>query len=307
MIRRKPKTAYNNNVKTIFNLISYNNNNPIVMGSNAFNLNDYGSDFDLFEVVYTNENAQAFEKEVIHKFKSMMEKIKQKPDVYFIDFKAGNTENGLGMHWTLENVLKGKQFSKIFEHKSIIKIDVVAYMNGLFTPFSNVFEFRYENGVGLNQVKETVDNIESLKADVDKYYKEKNYMKACKRMFTIAQVKKDKPLIQKLLKIFSSNCGKAYKIKSDIQTMIDMIEAKHFSKEIIKRMKDELQILKEKISNINEFYINKNIFNRFDKTSNKETVKKILSSMKLLRNLINTMAQEMTKELMRELKVNINI
>ena len=136
----------------MFHLISFTRDNPIVQGSSSYNLPN-PSDYDLYEVIHVGNNLEEFIQHVVLRFQSMMRTIRRTKDTYFIDFKCSVSHDKTPLHWSLNDVLNGEthhgnhtyQLKDMFEHKSMIKVDVISFIDGLFVPFSNVFSFRLFN------------------------------------------------------------------------------------------------------------------------------------------------------------------
>jgi hypothetical protein len=308
-MKKKENYHYNNQVQDIFNLISYKKNNPIIMGSNAINLK-YGADYDLFEIITTSQNKTDFVKEVKEHFQELISRIIEIPNVYFIDFKAGNIKDD-GIHWTVDEIKKGYQKNgdkhfdllNIFDEHSIIKIDVISLIGSYFTPFSNVYEFRYNNGRGINQEKETRDDLESLSKDMLNYKDDGNYMKVLKRLFIIAQVNKNEKLINILIEIFDNDCGKLYKLKSDIDTIVELLNI-HYNNKIVDDIHKELQLIKEELSKISLFMIPKTIYKRLDNLCKIKSRPALIRRLKLLYNVLMNIVNKNTKKMMRVKKIN---
>ena len=104
----------------------------------------------------------------------------------------------------------------LLDEKSVIKIDVVAYIGAQFIPFSNVFDFRHNNGKGINREEETRDSVNSLMDDVLHLRDKGKWWKVLKRFFVIAQVQKKKQAVNKLLKVFNTDLGMLAQLQSQL-------------------------------------------------------------------------------------------
>ena len=301
MLNIKKDYEYNANVKDVFNLISYKAHKPIVKGSNSMRFK-YGSDYDLFSVVKTHENLDKLKKDVVKEFKDMMYRIRSHSDyIYFLYFKCGKDKDGKGIKWTMNEVIKGKKGNiKLIDNlEGIIKIEIIAYMDGVFMPYSDVFEI-YNNGKGLNQEKVTIDNVESLEKDIEKYKKENNLMKVFKRMFIIADVEKNVKRRDQFIQIFESDIGKLYKIKSDLGNMKSVLEI-YKDKITLERCQNELQKLKETMANQTTYHFPLKIYRKFDVASKKKSSKSMSKDIEFLENnllkVVNKLLEKQAKKL----------
>jgi len=299
----KKDVEYSNAVKDVFNLISYNHRQPLVMGSNSMRFK-YASDYDLFSVVISKKTLDGLKKEVSAMFKKMMKNIKsRKDDIYFIEFMCGVDENKNPLKWSIDEVIKGYKdkykLMDVLDEYSIIKIEIVAYINNEFIPFSDVFHFQI-GSKGVNQAKITLDTVPSLSKEVKKYYEAENYMKVLKRLFIISQVKKNKNDSEKLINIFESDIGMVYKVKSDITTILKVLSL-YKDKTTLSRVAKTIDILKEKLTKQTKFNFNSNLFIKFDKVSKSKSSK---SMIKYLSNIENSLLQNVNNELKKEIKKN---
>jgi len=340
----KPTEAVNKDIKSIFKLISYKQDNPIILGSNRYSDVKYPSDFDLFEVIYTHQNKNIFIKNVHKMFKKIF-KNTQKSNIYFIDFKAGydkelyfddfknkkavknfykqklqdnlitketyntilsllkNTlkleeycKNLYKLRWKYEDIMNGFinvsnnrkiYFNDLFNDKSLFKIDIVSYVNERFIEFSNIFEFRYSNGVNINAEK--ADDLQSLKEDMKEQYYNKNYMKAIKRLFSISKIEDNKELANTLLDIINSDAGKLSQVKSNIDTCILLLEHGYTDETTISKIYKFVDLLKSENPNLPKRILSK--MNNINKAKLSNTV---LMKLEEIKNDIQKYLQKIT-------------
>ena len=190
----------------------------------------------------------------------------------------------------------------MFEHKSMIKVDVISFIDGLFVPFSNVFSFRSGKNVNINEDTATT-SVQDMKAEMKEYYKDKNYMKYCKRLFSLAKIDHDQARINRLLDLFNSDCGIIYKVGSDIKTLIELLQAGHKSKKIIVKVQGELQQLKSNLANINQFKIPDRIYQKFNNCSSKTGAKSMINALQRLFTMTDRITQLNTLRMMRKLHI----
>ena len=165
-----------------------------------------------------------------------------------------------------------KLLSSCLLDDSIIKLDIIANIDNFFVEISNIYNFQIKG------VRHTTDNIEtSLNDDITYYIDKRNYYKALKRLLSLYKLKNtNNKMISALILFFNSNIGLLYKISSDMNVLIDVLEQDKKpvdKKSIIK----ELQTLKSYLGQIYEVDMNKNIFAEIDKicmhTGDKSTMK----------------------------------
>ena len=220
----------------IFELVSISEKVRIEGSSNVKKLIFYG-DIDLLDIA-KNETP----KDILKHFIFVFKEIKKLEDVIITDFKCGK-KNGVALRWSINDLLKGHNknvsFNDALHMESTIKLDVVANLDGRFLEITTMYDF------GNNYV-EISDNefINNLISDYKEQMRNKNYFKALKRQFLIMKVKKEK---QKLIKLFidyfNQPVGLLYRLKSDLETTLLVI-----NKFPIADVKNNLDYIKEQIS-----------------------------------------------------------
>lgn len=294
--KKTQEHQYNENVKSLIHLISHTKAEPEIMGSASMKFN-YASDYDLFTVVTTNLTFPKLKHDTRELFLNMATGIKQhKDEIYFIEFMCGVDKEGKSLKWTLDEIIKGRKdeysFYNVLDKRSIIKIEVVGYIDSKFIPMSNVFEFKTSDGKGINQAKTTLDTVDSLKKEVKKYHEKKIFMKVLKRLFIISLVEKNISLSEKLIDIFQSDIGKIYKVKSDVDAMKRVLEL-YDDKTTINRIHDNIQLQKETIATQSSHSFNKQFYDLFDdvyKSSDKIVMLKSMEEIiTKINNVVNTL------------------
>lgn len=298
-MKSKSITNIDKNTRKVFQLISIKE--PLLMGSNSMRFN-FSGDYDLFNVVYVSKNKNQFINKIIYAFKKMVKNVMKDKQLYYIEFMLGVDENNIPLKWNSKEILEGKKgnylLKDIFNNKSVFKIEIIYYDGKNFIPISNVYEIRYKNGVGINREEETRDDKKSIIEDMMKYYSKgkRNYMKILKRLFIISRLDKNKQLEQKLIDIFNSDIGKIYKVKSDVEAIIKVMEL-YKNKTTRDRIKNSLQNLKEYLSNMN-IYKNR-IYTLFDGIPTINKLNKIKKHLLLISN-------KLLLQKLKEDKININ-
>jgi len=220
----------------IFKLVSISDKVRIEGSSNIKKLIFY-SDIDLLDVA-KNETS----KDILKHFIFVFKEVKKLEDVIITDFKCGK-KNGTALRWTLDDLKKGSNkgvsFYDALHMESTIKLDVVANIDSRFIEITTMYDFKH-NYVEISD-KEFIDGLIS---DYKEQMRNKNYFKGLKRHFLITKIKKEK---QKLIKLFidyfNQPVGLLYRLKSDLETTLLVI-----NKFPIADVKNNLDYIKEQIS-----------------------------------------------------------
>ena len=277
---------YNNNIKKIVKLMSLESKVNIV-GSAKIKRNIYYSDYDSFETV------KGKTKNIIYNhFKSLFEIIKSVDNTIITDFKLGENAKGEPLRWTYEEIKRrennGITFDDAIKQKSIIKMDIVTLLNGRFIEITEVYNIYID---GESNSDYSIDNVrKELTDDMKKMIKEGNLMKALKRKYSLLNLdNKNKAVREKLIDYFNSPIGLLNRSKSDLETMLTVIESPKFD---IDEIKNSLQLLKEIISS---FPVENNL-EEISKLKTKDKMKvPIYKQINILKMYINKHAQNMFK------------
>jgi hypothetical protein len=277
---------YNNNIKKIVKLMSMESKVNIV-GSARIRKNLYYSDYDSFSKVKgKNENM------IYNHFRSVFEIIKNSENTIITDFKLGENSKGEPLRWTYEEIKRkennGITFDDAIKQKSIIKMDIVTLLNGRFIEITEVYNIYID---GESNSDYSIENIrKELIDDMNEQIKEGNIMKALKRKYSLLNLdNKDKMIREKLIDYFNSPIGLLNRCKSDLETLLIVIESPKFD---IDEIRNSLQMLKEIIS---AFPVENNL-EEISKLKTKDKMKVPIYKMILrLKEFINKHAQNMFK------------
>jgi hypothetical protein len=277
---------YNNNIKKIVKLMSMESKVNIV-GSAKIRRNIYYSDYDSFSTVKgKNENM------IYNHFKSVFEIIRNSENTIITDFKLGENAKGEPLRWTYEEIKRkennGITFDDAIKQKSIIKMDIVTLQNGRFIEISEVYNIYID---GESNSDYSIDNVrKELTDDMNEQIKEGNLMKALKRKYSLLNLdNKNKAVREKLIDYFNSPIGLLNRSKSDLETMLLVIESPKFD---IDEIRNSLQMLKESIS---AFPVENNL-EMISMMKTKDKMKVPIYKMILrLKEFINKHAQNMFK------------
>jgi hypothetical protein len=278
---------YNNNIKKIAKLMSLESKVNIV-GSAKVKRNIFYSDYDSFSTVKgKNENM------IYNHFKSVFELIKNSENTIITDFKMGENAKGDPLRWTYEAIKKrennGITFEDALKQKSMIKMDVVTMLNGRFIEITEAYNIFID---GESNFDYSIDNVrKELNDDMQEQIKEGNYMKALKKRYSLLNLdNKNKAEREKLIDYFNSLIGLLNRCKSDLETMLTVIQSPKFD---IDEIRESLQMLKEQIS---AFSVENNL-EMISKLKTKQNMKVPIYKMILrLKKFINMHAENMFRQ-----------
>jgi len=241
----KTKDDFNNKLQDVFSLMSIDGKYNIVGSASLKNIL-YASDIDLNEKSkITGKNP--FE-HVYDIFLNKFKKAKANPNIFIIDFKAGLDDNNTeSIKWSYKKLLNEKQlFIQSIQKKSMIKLDVIYLLNGIFVDITEVYfleigNFKTYDDKELNS--KTV--LSELKKSFDECIKEGMYFKALKRLNSIMNMTNKNT--DKLTAFFNSQSGILYKCYSDLHILLTLIN-NTFRKPKIEDIRNNLQIIKQMLS-----------------------------------------------------------
>ena len=240
----KTKDDFNNKLQDVFSLLSIDGKYNIVGSASLKNIL-YASDIDLNEKSkITGKNPF---KHVYDIFLNKFKKAKANPNIFITDFKAGFNDKNESIKWSYKKLLNEKQlFIQSIQKKSMIKLDVIYLLNGVFVDVTEVYfleigNFKTYDDKELNS--KTV--LSELKKSYDECIKEGMYFKALKRLNSIMNMTNKNT--DKLTAFFNSQSGLLYKCFSDLHILLTLIN-NTFRKPKIEDIRNNLQIIKQMLS-----------------------------------------------------------
>ena len=236
---RKRLEDFSKKVRDVFNLLtisrSYN-----VIGSGSLKNVKYNADYDLNEIF--KESGLLSKEKLLDKitalFQKKFEEAEKDPNYYIVDFKCGMDEDGEPLRWNKTDIAKGYKiepsgrkisFQECILMKTTMKLDVIANIDGVFTEFSDNYYIKLGDDANFFPHDLTREHLlNSIKHSYDEYYyASRNYMKALKRCFAYYLMDgEDKHLgkLKALLTFFNSSAGLLYKLKSEVDTILLLME-----------------------------------------------------------------------------------
>jgi hypothetical protein len=230
---RNPKD-YSKGEKKVFAFLSLHGTQRVV-GTGSLKEIDYAADYDLMEYVSFSRNLEVYEC-VLDLFREKYRTAYQSKNLWITDLKCGVQPGGKPIRWTRQSIEAGFQyiedtktyFVDCLQEQSIIKLDVISLIGGLFHEFSEIYFINFGDFKVYNSITTKAENIAtSLLLDVQSYASDGNYYKALKRLFAYLRIsEKDPALVKTLVKFFNSPVGELASYKSDLELVTIILEQK---------------------------------------------------------------------------------
>ena len=291
---------YSTPVQKIFHLLSVKGEYKII-GSAKLSAIKYVNDYDLEEYI-TEPNSTKHYTNVLWKvFKEKFQQAEKNPNIFITDFKCGEI-NGVPVRWNKTNIKSGKQkvgtasitFQKCLLQKSVIKMDVVALINNIFTEFSENYYFtlgqftNYEK----NKSKHKIQN--GLLNEAQQYFRTGKVFKSLKRLFSYFLTKQVQPKLQELLvQFFNSEIGLLNKSKNELEILILVVE-NMFRKPNRKDIVNNLQVVKQNLNYITEVQIKSNLSESIDLICKRRNLKEIKEGIEVVKSYLQKKVNEST-------------
>jgi hypothetical protein len=201
--------------------------NAEIIGSSAINSIKYASDVDLQEHIYTEDSYE----DILKRFQKKFKFAKETDGIWITDFKCGVIHGGIPVRWDYDSIMKGHQFidgqnryfTTCLQQESIIKMDVIALVDGKFTEYSENYYFVFPNQFS-TQPNKGEDLKPYLINDYFKYVKEGKRFKALKRLFGFFKHSGNQKQKDKLIKFFNSPVGKFNQQISSLRIILDVMD-----------------------------------------------------------------------------------
>ena len=204
-----------------------------IVGSAKVKRSIYYSDYDLFSTIKgKNENM------IYNHFKSVFEIIENSENTIITDFKIGEF-SGKPLRWDYEAIKRrennGITFEQALKQKSMIKMDVVTLLNGRFIEITEVYNIYIDGSSNADYTNENVRK--EITDDMQEQIKEGNFMKALKRKYCLLNLdNKNKAVREKVIDYFYSPIGLLNRCKSDLETMLTVIQSLESYNKVIDNM-----------------------------------------------------------------------
>uniref|UniRef100_A0A6C0AI42 Uncharacterized protein n=1 Tax=viral metagenome TaxID=1070528 RepID=A0A6C0AI42_9ZZZZ len=230
---KEPKD-FSKGERDIFAFLSLSGTQRVV-GTGSLNEIEYAADYDLMEYVKFSRSVEVYEC-ILDLFREKYRTAYKSKNIWITDFKCGVLPGGKPIRWTRESIEDGYQmiedtktyFVDCLQEKSIIKMDVISLIGGLFHEFSEMYFVHFGDFKTYNPVTTKKENIETgLLQDVKAYAGKGNYYKALKRLFAYLRIsERDPALLKPLVDFFNSKVGELSSYKSDLELVSIMLDQK---------------------------------------------------------------------------------
>lgn len=239
LFERKRLDDFSKKVRDVFNLLTISRTYKVI-GSGGMKNIKYNADYDLNEIF--KESGLLNKEKLLDKITALFQKkfadAEKDPNYYIIDFKCGMDEEGEPLRWDKEDIKRGYKtlasgrkitFQECILMKTTMKLDVIANIDGVFTEFSDNYLIKLGDDANFFPHDITREHLlNSIKHSYDEYfYAQRNYMKGLKRCFAYYLMDgEDKHLgkLKALMEFFNSSAGLLYKLKSEIDTILLLME-----------------------------------------------------------------------------------
>lgn len=223
-----------------------------IVGTTPIEQIKYKTDYDLFSYDRFENEPQAYE--LVYKmFKEKFNNAHSNPNIWITDFKVGNVKS-IPIRWSREDMNAGYKiiddvrydFVNCLQQKSMIKLDVLALIDGILNEFSEVYFISFgKNKNYFTELTTTKELAKMIYSDALEYKEKGKYYKSLKRLFAYLRLNenKNKSRINKLLKFFNSPVGKLATLKGDLEELEILINQKFrpVSEEVIKNQIKHIQ------------------------------------------------------------------
>jgi len=203
-----------------------------VVGTGSIKEIDYAADYDLMEYVAFSRSSEIYEM-VLDLFREKFKTAYNSKNIWLTDFKCGVMPGGKPIRWKKADLDRGFliiednkiYFTECLQEQSVIKLDAIVLINGLFHEFSEIYFMTFGDFKTFNPVLTKAENIEvALLRDVKHYAEKGNYFKALKRLFASLRIAgKNAPLVNELTDFFNSQVGELSSYKSDLELISIML------------------------------------------------------------------------------------
>jgi len=227
----KTNADFSKGERNIFAFLSLHGTQRVVGTASVKEIN-YSADYDLMSYVKFERSVEVYQC-LLDLFREKYRTAYNSKTIWITDFKCGVLPGGQPIRWNRESIESGYQmiedtktyFIDCLQEKSIIKMDVISLIGGLFHEFSEMYFVHFGEFKTYNPVMTKKESIETgLLQDVKAYAGEGNYYKALKRLFAYLRIsERDPALLKPLVEFFNSKVGELSSYKSDLELVSIML------------------------------------------------------------------------------------
>ena len=297
LIQRKLPDDYSYPIVDVFNKLTITGKYNLV-GSSSLKSILYNSDYDLNEIVKANGIGAL--RHIAELFQRKFEEAKRNPNVFILDFKCGEVA-GKPLRWNYTDIMRGEKpvagkpavpLFMALSQKSTIKLDMVVLIQGVFTEFSEIYFININGRTNQEPYLGKEKTQEALMDEYDEFHADGNYWKALKRLFSIYRFdpSKYRKHIKNMVHFFDGQVGLLHKNKNELDIILNVMEGE--KKPNRKDIYNNLQIVKQSVSNVFSIPLKKNISNTINhlcSISSFSVLKKEITAMRnYFERIINT-------------------
>lgn len=266
LFEKKRLEDFSQAVKSVFNLLTISRSYKVIGSAGLKNIK-YSADYDLAEIFQESGllNKEKLLDKILALFQKKFEEAEKDPNYYITDFKCGMGEDGEPLRWDKTDIKRGYKilesgrkirFQECVLLKTTMKLDVIAKIDGVFTEFSDNYLIKLGDDANFFHHDIERDHLlNSIKHSFDEYfYAERNYFKGLKRCFSYYFLDgEDKHLgkLKALLDFFNSIAGLLYKLNSEIDTILVLME-NNFRKPPEDDLKANIKIILDRVASTDE-------------------------------------------------------
>lgn len=320
--RQRNMLGLSQDTQDIINLITFSDSTEPV-GSFKYKVHRYPGDIDIFEPVKICCTREKALNEISRELKDIANKVQKSKTIFWGDFKAGldmkfqpEDRDNYIVRWTADEIIAGKKriasgktltLEEAITHKTIIKLDLWAPVNGNYTEITNFFLFVWTDGNGNDEVLNAPleDRLISLQHDIEKYSSKEHWkpLKLAKRLWNKALFQKDRSMTQKLYPLFSSGAAIVNQVAGECETLAFMY--RKLSDSALPKEKLERQVngFKRRINDVAEFEISSNIYTRIKQINAAKSNTKKADLLENLQNDLETLVSAYTGKWLKKHRV----
>lgn len=309
-------------------------NKFLFIGSYNLKIQPYFGDFDTLNYVEINGTRNTVLKIIVKGIKKVISDVQKLPNHFITDIKAGRYPDGESIHWSPEECLRGYREEGVPDFNGhtgkritleeainqdpnkgtgnpLLKVDMVSPYFGKYIETTAVYAVKaiYDNYDFYSDIfSEKKRIILSIMKDAEKQLKNGKYFKVIKRLFagirltkTLYGINESYKIVKPIIPLMASNISKLSSIASDLSTLYLLLQ---LNKKIdFNFASKEVEMMKDRVSNIMDLNINNKFFNNaFDKLNNllnsrdKKNNKSIMNLIdEIIHNIYDINKEEITE------------
>lgn len=210
------------------------------------------------------------------------EEIKLIRDLFILRWKPADIKKGF-----VKCIDGTKRFLKdAVLDKTVLKIDLLGQVGNQFVEVSENYTVRTKDGKS-NTVRTSPQEVEEDFEDEIQYYSRKDTFKALKRLFSLLQLDGgQQKALDMLVEFFNSQVGYLNKIRNELKIVVQILE-QDFRKVKWEDVEQNLQYIKEQISQIYQIPLESSVFSDIDDMTEKTALPKLNDLVAYFTEVIN--------------------